>query len=148
MIAKQRHRSGRRRFSLRLKNGRSLPLEVITLLQTAANRRLGPSAGFEPSTRETEFARLADGALADLVRDASGNLRFVVAHDGKVSFHRTLKTGDVTLVPPKVEPSILEGVCLPTSVSGSCTAATLFQEIDEAIGEYCNLDRPDRQLAT
>jgi hypothetical protein len=149
MIAKQRRRSGRRRYSLSLKNGRSVPLGVITFLQTAANRRLGPSASFEPSTRETEFVRFADGALADLVRDASGELRFVVVRDGEVSFHRTLKSEDVTLVPPKVDPSILEGVCLPTSVSsGSCTAATLSQEIDEAIGEFCNLDRPDRKLAT
>lgn len=148
MVAKQRYRSARRTYLLRFKNGRSAPLEVITRLQTIANGRATSSASLEPSTRETEFVRLADGALADLVRDASGNLRFVVAHDGKVSFHRTLKTGDVTLVPPKVDPSILEGVCLPTSVRGSCTAATLSQEIDEAIGEYCNLDRPDRKRAT
>jgi hypothetical protein len=124
-----------------------MPLEVITFLQTAANRRVTSSASFEPSARETEFVRFADGALADLVRDASGDLRFVVVRDGEVSFHRTLKSEDVTLVPPKIEPSILAGVCLPASVGASCTAAELLKDINQVLGDYVGLDPPDRKLA-
>lgn len=147
MIAKQQRRSERHRYSLRLKSGRSVPLEVITFLQTGANRRLTSSASLGPSTRETEFVRFADGALADLVRDASGDPRFVVVRDGEVSFHRTLKNEDVTLVPPKIEPSILAGVCLPASVGASCSAAELLNDLNQVLGAYVGLDPPDRKLA-
>ena len=121
MTVNQRYRSARRRYLLRFRNGRSAPLDVITRLENDANRRGTSSASLKPSTQETEFVRFPDGAVADLVRDAAGNLCFVIARGGTVSFHQTLKIGDVKLVPPEANPSILAGVCKLATYVALCS---------------------------
>jgi hypothetical protein len=132
---RQHHQSS---YSIRLKNGRSVPLKVITSLQTAANRIPSLLDNPEVSTREIDFVRFPNGALADLVRDSSGDPAFVVFRDGKSTFHRTLKDGAVTLVPPRMHRSILEAVCLPNSIELGCTPRGLLKDIDEVLENYAD----------
>jgi hypothetical protein len=147
MVFKKWHQSERRQSSVRLRNGRSVPFDVITRLEAEVNKRLTSPPSYETSTREIDFVQFPDGALADLVRDTSRGLCFVVLRDGKITFHRSLRHGALTLVPPRVHRSILESVCLPTTVGASSTAAELLKELNQVLGDYVGLDPPDRKLA-
>jgi energy-coupling factor transporter ATP-binding protein EcfA2 len=140
------NQSEKSNYSVRLSNGRPLPLKVITRLKSAANRALSLPDHHEVVTREADFARFPDGTVADLVGDSSEGLTFVVLRDGKPTLHRTLQDGVVTLVPPKIHKSIFQAVCFPRSVQLGCTPSGLLTEIDESLEKYIDVDRCDRRL--
>lgn len=137
----RQHRDSR---SVQLRNGQSVPFEVITSLQTTSGTLVGDDA--ELSSREIDFVSLRDGSVADLVRDSSGNLTFLVFHNGELSLHRTLQDKTATLSPPRISRSILDAVCLPNSLEVGCTAKGLLGDLEAVLENFVDFDPDDRKL--
>jgi hypothetical protein len=134
-------------YFVRLTDGRSLPLEVITSLNPGRAEQVTlPPAVVEVPIRESQFEVLPDGALIDLVRERSGDLGFVVYQNGASTFYRTFQREDETLVPPRVHRSLADAMRLPRMLGTSETPRTLLREIDDVLCMYLDLDESDRKL--
>ncbi len=133
-------------YFVRLTDGRSLPLEVITSLNGGRTGHMTLPPAVQVLTRESQFELLPDGNLIDLVRERSGDLAFVVCHNGASKFDRTFQSGDETLIPPKVHRSLVDAMRLPKSLGTSETPRTLLREIDDVLCTYLDLDKSDRKL--
>jgi hypothetical protein len=131
---------------IRLRDGQSVPFEVVTSLNGGRNADVIPPPAAQSLTQETQFEAFRDGTIIDLIRGRSGDVGFVVWRNGVSTFHRTFQDGYTTLVPPKVHRSFGDALRLPNALGTSETARTLLSEIDELLGTYLDLDQSDRKL--
>ena len=83
--------SERASSAIRLSNGRSVPLEVITSFASDRRNGLTPEATGKP-VLETGFMDLPNGGLLDLVRDSYGSLTFALFQKG--SFTKSCLVGE------------------------------------------------------
>jgi hypothetical protein len=138
----------RQRFGLpglRLKNGRSLPIEFIARLQSGSRVDLIERWRAERQ-RKIDFAHLPDGTLLDLVRNHSGELAFAVLQNGTSAILDTVKLGDVRFITPDFHLTRASAIRFPTTVGGSHTARELLREIEDVIESYYDCDPLNRKL--
>ena len=133
-------------YLISLTDGQAVPLHFISSLRAKRTGRMTPPPAAQVLTRESQFEVLPDGTLIDLVRERTGELGFVVCHNGASTFHGEFRTENVTLVPPKVHRSLVDAVHLPNSLGTSEPPRALLSEIDDALGTYLDLDKSDRKL--
>jgi hypothetical protein len=97
-----------------------------------------------PDIRETEFFLLPDGRALDLVRSRGpSGLSFLVWHNGTVREVSQIEHGGELLIPPKIDPTIVSALSLPSTAKHCPDTAELFAMVENAIETYVGL-RSDR----
>jgi hypothetical protein len=95
-------------------------------------------------TREIEFSVLADGRMVDLVRNIRqpSKIEFLVWQDGNIQLTSQLEHDGELLVPPKIDPTVVKALCLPTTARSCPGVRELIMLIVNAIDKYVDI-RPD-----
>jgi hypothetical protein len=131
---------------IRLPDGRPVPFEFVNSQKgdRNGNMKLPPAA--QSLAKESQFERLADGTLVDLVRGRTGEIGFVVYNNGIPTFRTAFKDGSVILVPPKLDRSLADALRLPKALGACETPRALLGEIDDVLCTYLDLSISDRKL--
>jgi hypothetical protein len=92
-------------------------------------------------TRETEFSILPDGRMVDLIRSVRqpSNLDFLVWQDGNVGLASHIEHDGELLVVPKMDPTLISALRLPTTARPCPEIGELFTLIMNCIGTYVEI---------
>ena len=131
--------------ALRLRDGRSLPIEFIARLESGSHPNSTEAHGAE-RRREIEFAHLSDGTLVDLLCDRSGELIFAVLQNGMITVRHTVKDAGISFITPEVHSSLTRAVRFPTAIGANHAARQLLLEIEEVLERYFDCDPSHRNL--
>lgn len=91
--------------------------------------------------REIEFALLPDGRMVDLIRSTRqpANLEFLVWQNGNVWLTSQIESGGELLVPPKVDPSVVSAIRLPTGVKPCPPIGELFTLLMDCVEKFVEI---------
>jgi hypothetical protein len=92
-------------------------------------------------TREVEFAILPDGRMVDLIRNVRqpSRMEFLVWQDGTIRLTSTIEHDGELLVVPKIDPTVVSALRLPTMASPCPEIAELFMLLMNLIETYVDL---------
>ena len=94
-----------------------------------------------PVTREVEFTILPDGRMVDLVRSIRqpSNLGFLVWQDGNIRLTSHIEYDGELLVVPKVDPTVVSALRLPTMAKPCPEVGELFMVMMNYIEKYVDI---------
>jgi hypothetical protein len=94
-----------------------------------------------PVTREVEFTILPDGRMVDLVRSIRqpSNLGFLVWQDGNIRLTSHIEYNGELLVVPKVDPTVMSALRLPTMAKPCPEIGELFMLMMNHIETYVDI---------
>jgi hypothetical protein len=116
----------------------SLPSQSrLSMIESEGKKR-------QPGIRETEFCLLPDGRALDLIRSRGpSGLSLLVWRNGIVREVSQIEQGGELLIPPKMDPTIVSALSLPSTAKHCPDTAELFAMVENAIETYVGL-RSDR----
>jgi hypothetical protein len=92
-------------------------------------------------TREVEFTILPDGRMVDLVRSVRqpSNIEFLVWQDGNVRLTSHIEHDGELLVVPKMDPTVVSALRLPTMARPCPEIGELFMLMKDCIEKYVDI---------
>src|SRR5579864_7550819 len=95
------------------------------------------------AAREVEFTILPDGSIVDLIRShrQASSLSFLVWQDGAIQLASHIEHEGERLVPPKLDPTVLSALRLPTTVGNCPDVGELFTLIVNQIERFVKSQR-------
>jgi hypothetical protein len=120
------------------------------LTRTEALSTCEQSERLTSPTREAEFYVLPDGRMIDLIKCARqpGSLEFLIWHDGKTRVAASVECADGQLLVPRLDPTVVSALRLPTTVSTCPSIGELFLRIKASIEKYVDISTEDSLLVT
>ena len=98
-----------------------------------------PPTAVLSGTREIEFTILSDGRIVDLIKKQPSKLSFLVWQDGIVREVSYLDHNHERLVPPKIDPTVLSVLQLPTTTRSCPDVSELFTKIVNGIHRFVDI---------
>jgi hypothetical protein len=129
---------------IHLPNGSAVLIESSP---ASAKGRNGREASPSVPSREVQFTQLQGGGLLDLVRKPSGRLALLIYRNGKAEVLEHFTDGEVALVPPKPDQSLVEAVRWPPFFADSDdTPRQLLDEMKDVFRKYIDMEDRDHDL--
>jgi hypothetical protein len=99
-------------------------------------------------TREVEFAILPDGRMVDLIRNVRqpSKIEFLVWQDGNIHLTSHIEHDGEMLVVPKIDPTVVSALRLPTMARSCPEIGELFTLIMNYVETYVDITTDDRFL--
>jgi hypothetical protein len=96
-----------------------------------------------------DFRAFSDGTLVELVGDLNDSqTRLLIWKNGKTAIQDDFPHADGRFVPPVIDRSLVEAMCLPTAISRNATLKDLLQRTQECVSTYIDLQPQYVRLVT